>query len=723
MMPTVRDRPVLLERYPDGVREQVVLPEAHPRLGPRLARDDHVETINGTRVAGARRRRPRARAVGREHGVPRPARLAVPGVDPDDRRDAHRPRPVARRRRSTWCARRPATCATCSPSWASRRLRQDHREQGHPRLRARRAGMGLLRRAWRRRRPRPRDGARRHPDLITDKWWKEERGARVFVDFNQNAPAQEHVRRVGRAGRVGAQVSTPFSWDELDSIDPEALTIATVPDRLAERGDPWAVDGRRAVFDRPARRAVRTDLADGVPDAPGRPSTRRCRTRRPACSRAELATATDRRRIATTSPERRCRRRVASPLRPTTTSPTSTTATPIQPTGQRLVEQHDGEQRGGERLGEHEGDRRRRRQAAQPVPEQQVGDPGRGHPEVQRHEQPPPGDPPERLARPRTATTTTPSVNGQRQRHRRRHPGRIITVFDVTEYIGVAGARPPAPTARRRRSDAAEASSRDHQDRTAGDGDDGPTNHWRVRPHATPHPLDDARRRTARCRSPPPCRPRPRRADRRGTRLCTTATPSRRPRRAPVAAPRANLGRRRRRPEDPSTSAGPTSASHTRSAGSTRSTRSASAPLRPRQHRPRPALVNNDDVVRGRRPGSTPPPPRHGDRHLGAVGRARAPRLRGQPRRHLPRPRPADVGRHRHPALRDERLAPPTDVHFVQMWVPPDTESAIRGYEQLDINAELARGGSCRSRRARATTARSRSTSATPCCGAVASRR
>ena len=34
-----------------------------------------------------------------------------------------------------------------------------------------------------------------------------------------------------------------------------------------------------------------------------------------------------------------------------------------------------------------------------------------------------------------------------------------------------------------------------------------------------------------------------------------------------------------------------------------------------------------------------------------------------------------------------------TDVHFVQMWVPPDTESTDPGYQQLDINAELAKGG------------------------------
>jgi redox-sensitive bicupin YhaK (pirin superfamily) len=33
------------------------------------------------------------------------------------------------------------------------------------------------------------------------------------------------------------------------------------------------------------------------------------------------------------------------------------------------------------------------------------------------------------------------------------------------------------------------------------------------------------------------------------------------------------------------------------------------------------------------------------------------------------------------------------DVHFVQMWVPPDTNGLAPGYEQRDVNGELARGG------------------------------
>ena len=39
--------------------------------------------------------------------------------------------------------------------------------------------------------------------------------------------------------RAGAQVSAPVAWDEIEAVHPDELTIASVPERLAERGDPW----------------------------------------------------------------------------------------------------------------------------------------------------------------------------------------------------------------------------------------------------------------------------------------------------------------------------------------------------------------------------------------------------------------------------------------------------------------------------------------------------
>lgn len=80
----------------------------------------------------------------------------------------------------------------------------------------------------------------KHPTLLTDAWWKEERGSRVFIDFNQNAPHKTVFGAWSIRARVGAQVSTPIGWDDLESIDPDMLTVMSVPPRLEEHGDPWA---------------------------------------------------------------------------------------------------------------------------------------------------------------------------------------------------------------------------------------------------------------------------------------------------------------------------------------------------------------------------------------------------------------------------------------------------------------------------------------------------
>ena len=55
-----------------------------------------------------------------------------------------------------------------------------------------------------------RGGQRRRPDLITAAWWKEERGSRVFIDFNQNAPHKTIFGAWSVRARTGAQVSTPI---------------------------------------------------------------------------------------------------------------------------------------------------------------------------------------------------------------------------------------------------------------------------------------------------------------------------------------------------------------------------------------------------------------------------------------------------------------------------------------------------------------------------------
>src|SRR5260370_1264878 len=65
-----------------------------------------------------------------------------------------------------------------------------------------------------------REVERRRPDLIPAAWWKEERGERVFVDYNQNAPQKTVCGAWAVRARRGAQVSTPVAWAEIDDIHP-----------------------------------------------------------------------------------------------------------------------------------------------------------------------------------------------------------------------------------------------------------------------------------------------------------------------------------------------------------------------------------------------------------------------------------------------------------------------------------------------------------------------
>ena len=112
---------------------------------------------------------------------------------------------------------------------------------------------------------------RRRPELITGAWWKEERGRRVFVDFNQNAPHKTIFGAWSARARPGAQVSTPFAWDELDGIHPDALTIASVPPRVRELGDPWEPMDAAPQSLEPLLAMVRRDLDAGLVDAPWPP--------------------------------------------------------------------------------------------------------------------------------------------------------------------------------------------------------------------------------------------------------------------------------------------------------------------------------------------------------------------------------------------------------------------------------------------------------------------
>ena len=110
---------------------------------------------------------------------------------------------------------------------------------------------------------------RRRPDLVTAAWWKEERGTRVFIDFNQNAPHKTVIGAWSVRPRPSAPISAPFGWDELDVIVPVELTLATVPQRLAAAGDPWSHLVPQPLD--PLLELHRRDMAAGLLDAPWPP--------------------------------------------------------------------------------------------------------------------------------------------------------------------------------------------------------------------------------------------------------------------------------------------------------------------------------------------------------------------------------------------------------------------------------------------------------------------
>jgi DNA ligase D len=112
---------------------------------------------------------------------------------------------------------------------------------------------------------------RRRPELLTAAWWKEERGRRVFVDYNQNAPHKTVFGAWSVRARPGAQVSAPLTWEEVDTIRPDELTIASVPARLEANGDPWAGMNERPQSLEPLLELHERDRAAGLLDAPWPP--------------------------------------------------------------------------------------------------------------------------------------------------------------------------------------------------------------------------------------------------------------------------------------------------------------------------------------------------------------------------------------------------------------------------------------------------------------------
>jgi DNA ligase D-like protein (predicted polymerase) len=115
-----------------------------------------------------------------------------------------------------------------------------------------------------------REVERRAPALATSKWWKEERRG-VFIDYNQNAKDRTTCSAYSVRPRADARVSAPVTWEELDVIAPEDVTLHTMPARFARTGDRHAAIDDHPGTLQPLLSLAERQAAEGLGDAPWPP--------------------------------------------------------------------------------------------------------------------------------------------------------------------------------------------------------------------------------------------------------------------------------------------------------------------------------------------------------------------------------------------------------------------------------------------------------------------
>jgi DNA ligase D len=270
LMRTMGGRPVLLQRFPQGARGPSFFQKRVPDTAPEWLQTTTVQTVNGTPS--------RALVIADLAHVAWAVNLACLGfhvwplrADDPDNTDELRldldPQP------GTGFAEARAA------AWELKALLDELGIVSFPKTTGNR-GLHVyvrLRPGWDSYAVRAaavaaaRELERRRPDIVTAGWWKEERGRRIFIDYNQNAPHKTVFGAWSVRARAGAQVSKPLAWDELDDTDPDSLTLASVPDRLERDGDPWAGINDAPQSLEPLMALHERDRANGLLDAPWPP--------------------------------------------------------------------------------------------------------------------------------------------------------------------------------------------------------------------------------------------------------------------------------------------------------------------------------------------------------------------------------------------------------------------------------------------------------------------
>jgi bifunctional non-homologous end joining protein LigD len=240
MLPHVRDRPLNLWRWNTGIEGELVVQQAIPRGAPEWVRRVTVPRRRGGTVehavatlvwlANQNCITPHA-WTSRSDRLGQPDRLVFDLDPPDADADSHFPAIRAGARELGALLGELGLVAFAMTS-GSRGLHVVAPLRRRAHADAARAVAGEIAEQL----------AARRPDDLTTAWRKEKRGGRVLVDVARNTYAQTAVAPYAVRALPGAPVATPLAWEELDDAElhPRRWTLATIPARVAERGDPWA---------------------------------------------------------------------------------------------------------------------------------------------------------------------------------------------------------------------------------------------------------------------------------------------------------------------------------------------------------------------------------------------------------------------------------------------------------------------------------------------------
>lgn len=273
MLTALRDRPTHLQRFPDGIDGEQIYQKRVP-----VKRPDYIETCRVTFPSGRTAdtlmvTHPSAIVWAAQMGAItlHPWQVRCPDTEhPDELRIDLDPQPG-----TGFAQARAVAVDILKPVLDELGLIGYPKTSGgrgvHVFLRittdwdfvaVRRAGIALAR-----------EVERRAPDLVTTSWWKEERGARIFIDFNQNARDRTFAAAYSVRPTPIATVSTPLTWAELATAEtPDDYTMATVPGLVARRGDPMAAMDSLAQSIEPLLTMAQADADRGLGDLPYPPN-------------------------------------------------------------------------------------------------------------------------------------------------------------------------------------------------------------------------------------------------------------------------------------------------------------------------------------------------------------------------------------------------------------------------------------------------------------------